>query len=194
MGLGDIVDGLSDGFDSAVDGVTENVGEAVNWTADKAADGLSAVGADSAAEGVRDFGEGVSNRLGGDVAERGLGESEDPKELVHGSVEALEARAKHLRDFSRAFENVGQGMRALGGDGWQGKAADAFREKFDMHPKQWLTAADACEAAAGALGTYADTVRWAQQQAQLAIDTYRRAQETSQKATDAHNARVKAYN
>ncbi|MCL8014599.1 putative T7SS-secreted protein [Streptomyces sp. AS02] len=194
MGLGDIVDGLSDGLDSAVDGVTEAVGEAVGWTADKAADGLSAVGADSAAEGVRDFGEGVSNRLGGDVAERGLGESEDPKELVHGSVEALEARAKHLHDFSRAFENVGQGMRALGGDGWQGKAADAFREKFDMHPKQWLTAADACETAAGALGTYADTVRWAQQQAQLAIDTYRRAQENSQKATDAHNARVKAYN
>ncbi|SDO28532.1 RHS repeat-associated core domain-containing protein [Streptomyces sp. cf386] len=194
MGFGDVVNSLGDSLDSAVDGVTQNVGEAVDWTADKAADGLSAVGADSAAEGVRDFGEGVSNRLGGDVAERGLGESEDPRELVHGSVQALQARAKHLRDFSKAFENVGQGMRSLGGDGWQGKAADAFREKFDMHPRQWLTAADACEAAAGALETYADTVRWAQQQAQAAIDAYRRAQEDSRRATDAHNARVKTYN
>lgn len=194
MGLGNLVNDLGDGVESAVDGVSEGVGEAVNWGADKAADGLSAVGADGAAEGVRDFGEGVNNRLGGDVAERGLGESEDPKELVHGSPQALEARARHLRDFFRAFESVGQGMRSLDGEGWQGKAADAFREKFDMHPKQWLTAADACEAAAKALEAYADTVRWAQRQAQTAIDAYRRAQEGSRRAVDAHNARVTAYN
>ncbi|MFE9020124.1 putative T7SS-secreted protein [Streptomyces sp. NPDC007808] len=194
MGLGDLFNDVGDGLDSAVDGVTEGVGEAVNWGTDKAADGLSAVGADRAAEGVRDFGEGVSNRLGGDVAERALGESEDPKELVHGSPQALETRARHLRDFSRAFENVGQGMRSLDGEGWQGQAADAFREKFDMHPKQWLTAADACEAAAGALEAYADTVRWAQKQAQLAIDAHRSAQQITRQAVDAHNAQVKAYN
>ncbi|MEJ8669021.1 putative T7SS-secreted protein [Streptomyces sp. MS1.AVA.1] len=194
MGLGDMVNDLGDGLESAVDGVSAGVGEAVDWGADKAADGLSAVGADGAAEGVRDFGEGVNNRLGGDVAERRLGESEDPKELVHGSPQALEARARHLRDFSRAFESVGQGMRSLDGEGWQGKAADAFREKFDMHPKQWLTAADACEAAAKALEAYADTVRWAQGQAQTAIDAYRTAQEDSRRAVDAHNAQVTAYN
>ncbi|WP_328428279.1 putative T7SS-secreted protein [Streptomyces sp. NBC_00443] len=194
MGLGDMVNDLGDGLESAVDGVSEGVGEAVNWGADKAADGLSAVGADGAAEGVRDFGEGVNNRLGGDVAERRLGESEDPKELVHGSPQALESRARHLRDFFRAFESVGQGMRSLDGEGWQGKAADAFREKFDMHPKQWLTAADACEAAAKALEAYADTVRWAQQQAQTAIDAHRNAQEDSRRAVDAHNAQVTAYN
>ncbi|MFC8091304.1 putative T7SS-secreted protein [Streptomyces sp. NPDC057301] len=194
MGLGDMVNDLGDGLESAVDGVSAGVGEAVNWGTDKAADGLSAVGADGAAEGVRDFGEGVNNRLGGDVAERRLGESEDPKELVHGSPQALEARARHLHDFSRAFESVGQGMRSLDGEGWQGKAADAFREKFDMHPKQWLKAADACEAAAKALEAYADTVRWAQGQAQTAIDAYRRAQEDSRRAVDAHNAQVTAYN
>ncbi|MGW5604881.1 putative T7SS-secreted protein [Streptomyces sp. NPDC003753] len=194
MGLGDLVNDLGDGLESAVDGVQKRVGEAVNWGTDQAADGLSAIGADGMAEGVRDFGEGVNNRLGGDVAERGLGESEDPKELVHGSPEALEARARHLRDFSRAFENVGQGMRSLDSEGWQGKSADAFREKFDMHPKQWLTAADACEAAAGALEAYSETVRWAQQQAQLAIDTFHSAQETTRQAADAHNAQVTAYN
>ncbi|WP_079056238.1 putative T7SS-secreted protein [Streptomyces caeruleatus] len=194
MGLGDLVNDVGDGLDSVADSVQKGVGEAVNWSTDKAADGLSAVGADSAAEGVRDFGEGVNNRLGGDVAERQLGESEGPKELVHGSPQALEERARHLRDFSRSFENVGQGMRSLDGDGWQGQAADAFREKFDMHPKQWLTAADACEAAAKALEAYADTVRWAQQQAQVAIDTYRKAQDASRQAVDSHNVRVAAYN
>ncbi|WP_328438784.1 DUF6531 domain-containing protein [Streptomyces sp. NBC_00444] len=195
MGIGDALNSLGDGLESAVDGAKEGVGEAVNWGADRAADGLSAVGADGMAEEVRDFGEGVNNRLGGEVAERGLGESEDPKELVHGSPEALDARARHLRDFARAFENVGQGMRSLGaGDGWQGRAADAFRAKFEMQPKQWLTGADACGAAAGALEAYADTVRWAQRQAQVAIDTFRAAQEAYRQAADAHNARVDAYN
>ncbi|MGN9756185.1 putative T7SS-secreted protein [Streptomyces sp. SD31] len=193
MGVGDLVDDFGDGLGRAADGVSRGVGEVVNWGTDRGADVLSAVGADGAAEGVRDFGEGVNNRLGGDVAERGLGESEDPRELVHGSAGALEARARHLRDFSRAFETVGQGMRSLGGEGWQGQAADAFREKFEMHPKQWLTAADACEEAAKALEAYADTVRWAQQRAQMAIDLYREAQEISRRAQDAYDAQLTAY-
>ncbi|MEU6350006.1 putative T7SS-secreted protein [Streptomyces sp. NPDC047072] len=193
MGFGDLVDDFGDGLESAADGVSKGVGEAVNWSADGVADGLSAVGADGLAEGVRDFGEGVNNRLGGTVAERALGESEDPRELLHGSESALRERAGHLRKFAGAFENVGQGMRSLDPAEWQGKAADAFRAKFEVQPKQWLTAAAACTAAAGALESYADTVRWAQQQAQSAIDTYRRAQDASQRAADAYEADQKAY-
>jgi RHS repeat-associated protein len=194
MGVGDWVDKVGDGLEGAVDGVKKGVGEGVNWATDREADVLSVVGADRLAEGVRDLGEGINNRLGGEVAERRLGESEDPRELVHGSAGALEARARHLQKFSGAFENVGQGMRSLDGGSWQGKAADAFRAKFDLHPKQWLTAADACEAAAGALEAYAGMVRWAQGQAQLAIDAYRHAQEVSRQAADEHDARVQAYN
>ncbi|MEW2401583.1 putative T7SS-secreted protein [Streptomyces sp. NPDC046862] len=194
MGVGDWADGLGDSLEGAVDGVKEGVGEAVNWGTDRAADGLSAVGAGGMAEGVRDFGEGVNNRLGGEVAERELGESDDPKELIHGSPEALNARAGHLRDFSRAFENVGQGLRSLDSGGWQGEAGDAFRAKFGMQPKQWLAAADACESAGKALEAYADTVRWAQQQAQAAIEAFRAAQEAYRQAADAHNAKVETFN
>ncbi|MPY50287.1 putative T7SS-secreted protein [Streptomyces acidicola] len=194
MGVGDWVDGIGDGVEGVVDSATRGIGEAANWGADRAADGLSAVGAGGLAEGVRDFGEGVNNRLGGDVAERELGETEDPKELIHGSPEALEARARHLRDFFRAFDSVGQGLRGLDSGGWQGEAGDAFRAKFDMQPKQWLAAADACETAATALEAYADTVRWAQQQAQAAIDAFRNAQEAYRQAADAHNTKVKAFN
>ena len=118
MGLGDWIDKAGDGLESAAKGLNKGMGEAVNWTADQGADVLSAVGADGLAEGVRDFGEGVNNRLGGEVAERQLGESEDPKELVHGSAGALEARARHLQKFSAAFENVGQGMRSLDAGEW----------------------------------------------------------------------------
>ncbi|MFF4524446.1 WXG100 family type VII secretion target [Streptomyces bluensis] len=130
--MGDWVDGLGNGVEGVVDSAQTGVGEAVNWGADRAADGLSAVGAGGLAEGVRDFGEGVNNRLGGDVAERELGESEDPKELIHGSPEALESRARHLRDFFRAFDSVGQGLRSLDSGGWQGEAGDAFRAKYGV--------------------------------------------------------------
>src|SRR4051812_28598370 len=194
MGFGDFVDGLGDGLESAAEGVGKGVGEAVNWTSDHVADGLSEVGADRMAEGVRDFGESVNNRLGGTVAERALGESEDPKELVHGSEPALRERAAHLRKFAAAFENVGQGMRSLDPGEWRGQAADAFRAKFDVQPKQWLTAADACTAAATALDTYADTVAWAQERAQAAIERYRAAQDSSRRAADAYDAQVSAYN
>jgi hypothetical protein len=192
MGFGDLVDDFGDGLESAADGLNKGVGEAVGWGTDKTAGLLSDVGADGAAEKVRDFGESVNNRLGGTVAERALGESEDPKELVHGSEPALRERAGHLRKFAAAFENVGQGMRSLDPGEWRGQAADAFRAKFDVQPKQWLTAADACTAAAAALEAYADMVGWAQRQAQLAIDTYRRAQDASRRAADAYDAKVAA--
>ncbi|MDG4858324.1 DUF6531 domain-containing protein [Streptomyces sp. T-3] len=198
MGLGDIVEGglneLGDAAEGAIDAGKKGLGEATNFVTDKTADGLAWAGADGAAEGVRDFGEGVNNRLGGTVDERQLGETEDPKELIHGSAPKIEENAKHLLDFAKAFETVGDGMRNLAGEGWQGKAADAFRDKFEMHPKQWLKAADACEDAGKALQAYATTVAWAQAQAGVAIDTYKNAQRATEKATSAHNAQVDAYN
>lgn len=198
MGLGDIVEGglneLGDAAEGVIDSGKKGLGEATNFVTDKTADGLAWAGADGAAEGVRDFGEGVNNRLGGTVDERGLGETDDPKELIHGSAPKIEENAKHLLDFAKAFETVGDGMRNLAGEGWQGKAADAFRDKFEMHPKQWLKAADACEDAGKALQAYATTVTWAQGQAGVAIDTYKNAQRATEKAASAHNAKVEAYN
>ncbi|MFE3850487.1 putative T7SS-secreted protein [Streptomyces griseorubiginosus] len=193
MGFGDLVDDFGDGLESAADGLNKGVGEAVGWGTDKAAGLLSDVGADGAAEKVRDFGESVNNRLGGTVAERALGETEDPKELIHGSSGALRERAVHLRKFATAFENVGQGMRSLDPGEWRGQAADAFRAKFEVQPKQWLTAADACTAAAGALESYADMVEWAQGRARAAIEKYRDAERASRRARQEYEAETTAY-
>ena len=135
------------------------------------------------------------------VADPGLDEivGEHPADLqeVVVGLERFESRiqrARHLRDFFRAFDNVGQGLRSLDSGGWEGEAGDAFRAKFDMQPKQWLAAADACETAAAALEAYVDTVRWAQQQAQAAIEAFRSAREAYRQAADAHNAKVEAFN
>ncbi|MEB8342514.1 putative T7SS-secreted protein [Streptomyces endophyticus] len=161
---------------------------------DRAADGLDHVGLDGTAENLGDGGESLANRLGAEVDERDLGESDDPKELLHGSPDKIESIARHLRDFFSAFENVGQGLRGLDSGDWQGRAGDAFREKFDVQPKAWLTAADACESAAKALETYADTVRWAQNQAREAIEKWRAAEQALKQAVDSYNARIDAYN
>ncbi|KJY45794.1 hypothetical protein VR46_12765, partial [Streptomyces sp. NRRL S-444] len=67
------------------------------------------------------------------------------------------------------------------------------REKFAMHPTDWLRAADACEAAAGAMNRYAGTVEWAQQQAQQAIDLYKAAVKQAREAHEDYTSKVKAY-
>ncbi|MET8469899.1 putative T7SS-secreted protein [Streptomyces sp. NPDC006422] len=194
MGIGGYIDRAADGLEGAVGSAKKAVGGAVEWGSDKVADGLDHVGLDGTAENVRDGGESLANRLGAEVDERNLGESDDPKELLHGSPDKIESTARHLRDFFSAFENVGQGLRGLDSGDWQGRAADAFREKFDVQPKAWLTAADACESAAKALETYADTVRWAQNQAREAIEKWRAAERASKQAVESYNARVDAYN
>jgi len=181
---------MSDWIDSA----GEALGDGVEWAGDKAADGLDELGAGGAAEGVRDASEWAADGLGAKVAERQLGESEDPKELIHGEVKELTETAEHLRDFFRAFERMGSGMRGLDADSWRGEAGDAFRGKFAPQPKFWIKAADACEAAAKAFVTYASTVQWAQDQAREAIAAYRKAKDTSDKAVSAYNKRADAWN
>ncbi|QZY16458.1 putative T7SS-secreted protein [Streptomyces decoyicus] len=208
MGLGDMLGDVKDGINSAadtvgnaVDGVKEAAGEAVDSATDMTADALDYVGADGAAKTVRSAGDDVADALGAQVAERQLGESDDPKELIHGDVAKINESAAHLKDFYAAFERVGQGIRKLDAGSWKGKAADSFHEKFDVHPKQWMRTADACEAAWKALDSYADTVSWAQKKAQAAIDAWRAAEKKTMKAfkayshaVDAYNAKADAYN
>ncbi|MCL6739508.1 putative T7SS-secreted protein, partial [Streptomyces neyagawaensis] len=82
----------------------------------------------------------------------------------------------------------------LDSSNWKGEAADTFREQFAMHPKKWLHAADACDKAGKALDAYADTVKWAQEQARDALEAYKAGREASEKAVDAYNTKVDAYN
>ena len=55
---------------------------------------------------------------------------------------------KNLRDFQKAFDLVGGGMKKLDSSHWKGEAADTFRKKFPTLPTDWLHAADAFEDAA----------------------------------------------
>jgi RHS repeat-associated protein len=195
VGIDDIVSDVTpDVVEDVVEDGAEMVGEGVDAASDWSAERLEDVGLDGAAGWVRESGDAVANRLGADVGEWQLGQTGDPKQLIHGSVGKLRSTAAHLRDFKNAFNDVGNGLRGVDADELRGQTADAFLERVAVEPEKWFTAADACQRAAGALSDFADTVEWAQGQAQEAIDRYREANQTSEDARSAYNADVTAYN
>lgn len=192
--LGDTFNAVGEGASKFTGAVERGAGELVEHGSDLAGDALETVGLDDAGHAVRSGGAELAGALGAHVDERQLGETEDPKELIHGDAEKINETASHLKDFSAAFDRVADGMRKLGsGQHWSGKAADAFREKFDMHPKQWMHAADACEDASKALKSYAETVTWAQGKASDAIDKYRKAQQAAEHARSAYESQYDSY-
>ncbi|MEU3414356.1 putative T7SS-secreted protein [Streptomyces sp. NPDC006658] len=193
MGLGNITNKLLDGGEHLVDGGKKLLGKGVDYTTDKIGDGLDHLGAHKWADVVEDWGDGVASDLGATPGEQQLGESEEANELVHGSPAKIREAAKHLRDFHSAFDRVGQGLRKVDSSGWKGEGGDAFRRKFGVHPVKWAQAAEACETAAGALEAYADTVTWAQGQAEEAVRLYKRGVKASKEAFEVHKEKVAAY-
>ncbi|MFI1763560.1 putative T7SS-secreted protein [Streptomyces sp. NPDC020800] len=194
MGLGDLTNSVVGGAEGLIDDGKKLVGKGIDKATDFTGDVLDKVGAHKYADLIRAGGDYIASDLGATPGEKQLGETDLAFELIHGSPRDIQASAKHLKDFHTAFDKVGQGMRKLDSSSWQGEAADAFRRKFAPHPVKWLWAADACHLAAGALDNYADTVTWAQKQAQDAIDLYKKGVQASQDATEAYNKKVDAYN
>jgi len=167
------------------------VGRGLDVGSDAAADGLEKIGAPkSAANWVRDKGDSAASAFGAQAAEAQLGETDDPRKLIHGSVDTLRSNARHLKNFRTAFENVARGLKGLDSHHVRGEAADAFREKVSVQPGKWHKAADACEKAAAALEDFAGTVSWAQGQAREALHKYKKAKAVS----DKHHVEVVAYN
>ncbi|MFG3254530.1 putative T7SS-secreted protein [Streptomyces sp. NPDC048172] len=170
MGWGDLVpDGVKDKFEDAKEAVGDGVEGMGNWGADR----LDDAGWQGGADFVRDKSRSMANRLGADVAELQLDESDEPDRLVYGSPGKLRATSEHLTDFQKAFNQVARGLKRLPEGKLKGKAADAFWDKVGLEPAKWTKAADACEKAAGALDDFAGTVEWAQRQAREAVAKYK---------------------
>ncbi|MFI8072772.1 putative T7SS-secreted protein [Streptomyces sp. NPDC086033] len=175
------------------DGVKQGVSDGVNATAGVVGDSLDGVGLKSAGEKVRDGAEYLTGAAGAVVPERELGETDEPGELIHGSTGDIEEAVRHLKSFATAFESVGQALRKLDPGHWAGTAAESFRESFTTHPRKWLTAADACTAAAQALASYAHTVSWARGQAGEAIEKWRAAEAKSKAARQKYDQQFWEY-
>ncbi|MFD4938409.1 putative T7SS-secreted protein [Streptomyces virginiae] len=171
----------------------EDVGDAIEWTGDKVADVAEDVGLDEAGDWIRDKSRSAANQLGADVAEMELGQTEDPKKLVYGSVSKIRAQVSHLSDFELSFTLVGNGLKALEGDGLKGASADAFRDAIAKEPPRWFKAAESFGKAADAINRFADTVEWAQGQAKEALEDYNKAKKASQDARNAYNKSIDVY-
>ena len=172
-----------------LDEAKRDVGHAVDEGADFTGDVLDTVGAHGAARKVRDGGDQLASYLGAHVDEQQLGPDAEPTGLIHGKPATIREKATHLAVFADAFAEVGVGMKAVDSAGWKGEAADTFREKFAVHPTKWLQAGAACSDAATALGSLADTVEWAQKQAEEAIRLYKKGKS----ASDAYKKQVDDY-
>jgi RHS repeat-associated protein len=195
VGIGDFVSDLTpDSVENVVKKGEEWVGDRVEDAGDWTADRLEDVGWDSGADWVREQSRSVANRLGAEVDEMDLGQTEDKTKLIYGSPSKLRSTATHLRNFQKAFDTVGDGLKGLDAAHLKGRAADAFRGSVHIQPPKWYRGADACEDAAKALESFAETVTWAQGQAQDAIDAWKEGTKASKDAADAHKKKVDDYN
>ncbi|MCX4750555.1 DUF6531 domain-containing protein [Kitasatospora sp. NBC_01287] len=188
------LDDVGDGLEGLYKDGKKQVGRVIDQNAHTVGGMLDFVGLHDAAHAVDHWGDGVADSLGAQIGEMQLGDSDDPKDLVHGDAKALIKSAGDLRKFHDAFQETGGGLQSMDSDHWKGQAADAFRTRFAPHPGQWLSAADACATAAQELEHFAETVAWAQDQAKQAIDAYNAAKKAHQQAQDAYNTSVDAYN
>ncbi|MFB7978452.1 putative T7SS-secreted protein [Streptomyces vinaceus] len=187
-------DFVPDSIEDKVEHGVEKVGDAIEWAGDKTADLAEEVGLDDAGDWIRDKSRSAANQLGADVSELELGQTDDPKKLIYGSVSKIRAQVSHLDDFKAAFESVGNGLKTMTQpEGLRGKTADTFRETVAKEPPRWFKAADAFGKAADAMNRFAETVEWAQGKAKEALEEYEHAQKVSTDARNAHNKKVTAY-
>lgn len=129
-------------------------------------------------------------------AEGRLGKATSATELIHGDADRIHAVARQIGDVRSTFERVGNGLQDLLSGQWEGKVAEAFREKFAERPvpEDWLAMAEACGHAVESLTAYAGKVTWAQGRAQEALDLFELGQEVTDKAVAAYNQQADAYN
>ncbi|MFE9114643.1 putative T7SS-secreted protein [Streptomyces collinus] len=195
MGIGDFIsditpDSVENVVEDGVEWAGNRVEDAGNWTADR----LDDVGWESGADWVREQSRSVANRMGAEVDEMDLGQTEDKTKLIYGSPSKVTATADKLRAFQTAFDDAGDGLKGLDSSRLKGETAQALRTAVSTQPPKWYAAADACAKALGALDAFAGTITWAQAQAQTAIDKWKEGVKASEDAADAHRKKVDDFN
>ncbi|OKL52857.1 hypothetical protein BSZ40_01835, partial [Buchananella hordeovulneris] len=108
-----------------------------------------------------------------------------PDLCFEGDPEQVLERCGVLRGRARVFADIGVSLERVRADGWRGRAADRFRERFAVEPGRW-------QAAAGALEEYAGVLRLAQAAAVGLRERYRVAVKQSEEAVAAYRRQVAA--
>ncbi|WP_327288416.1 putative T7SS-secreted protein [Streptomyces sp. NBC_01198] len=193
MGVRAVADAIGERGERLLRSAEHRAGALVEDRAHLLAAGLDAAGLHGAARWTADSGDLVADRLGAGVAERQLGQSEDPRDLLHGDAGRIRTAAGHLRRLRTAFDAGCTGLSRLDPGDWKGLGGDAFRTAFARQPAAWGRAASACQEAADALEHYAFVVDWAQRQAKEAARLWKQGFEACGKATRAYQVKVAEY-
>ena len=83
---------------------------------------------------------------------------------IGGDPGGISTRAAVMMDRANEFADIHAGLSSLTSDGWEGRAADHFRYKFNLQIKGWLDAQIAFSDASTAYQSYASTLLSAQNQ------------------------------
>ena len=83
---------------------------------------------------------------------------------IGGDPGGISTRAAVMMDRANEFRDIHSGLSSLKADGWEGRAADHFRSKFDVQIQGWVDAQEAFSAASEAYNSYASTLASAQSQ------------------------------
>lgn len=102
-------------------------------------------------------------------------------DLVPGAPADLDQLAAELSQYSRAFADSAQRLRALDTSSWSGDAAEGFRNAVGKLPAGLEKAQEAFTSARQAVDHYADVLRRAQQEAAAVIDDAAEARLASRK-------------
>jgi hypothetical protein len=105
-----------------------------------------------------------------------------PDFTIPGDPGAIEARVALMHTRATGLIDVGVGLQSVTTDGWVGRAADRFRERFDVEPQRWADAGAGFRRAASALGVYAEALRAAQSRAQWCAGEFERGQAVTRSA------------
>jgi hypothetical protein len=105
---------------------------------------------------------------------------------VPGDPPAIRDRAGTARAKGRELVGVADALQRITTDGWTGRAADRFREKFDPEPHRWRQAGDGFVAAGQALDGWAAALERAQATARRAAAEYARGERLTAEAQAAY--------
>ncbi len=127
------------------------------------------------------------------VREPDLGQSADPRELVRGDGQAVQATVAHLVALADGFRTTAGGLRAIDTGAWTGPAATAFRARFAEAPTQWSGAAEAFGSAAQAWGRFGSALVAAQERAGAAAVRFQAGAAAALRARAIYAAEVQRY-
>ena len=113
-----------------------------------------------------------------------------PDFTIRGNPSGVRSRAATTRAKADSFMTTGDALAKVTTDGWNSRAADRFRDKFDTEPERWREAGDGFVTAASALEAYAGALETAQKRAQWAEGEYARGEQVTDQARSAYDSDV----